>query len=56
MYLFVQVTQLERELVSEKNNHEHFKGAFKKATAMRDDLSGKNAHLEEQLRVSLKST
>ena len=54
VYLFVQVTQLERELDSEKKNHEHFKGGFQKATAMIDELCARNAHLEEQLTVSLK--
>ena len=54
VYFFVQVTQLERELDSEKKNHEHFKGAFNTATVMMDKLRARNAHLEEQLRVSLK--
>ena len=56
MYVFVQVTQLERELDSEKKNHEHFKLGFKRATAMRDEFSARNAHLEEQLKVSPKIT
>ena len=51
-----QVTQLERELESEKKNHEHFRGGFKRATAMRDELSAKISNLEEQLQVSPKTT
>ena len=49
---FVQVTQLERQLDNEKKSHEHFMGAFKKVTSVKDELEAKNASLEEQLRVS----
>ena len=52
VYLFVQITQLEKELDSEKKDHAHFMGAFNKVSTMRDELSARNAYLEEQLRVS----
>ena len=49
---FVQVTQLEGQLDSEKKSHEHLLGAFKKVTSVKDELVAKNASLGEQLRVS----
>ena len=55
MCLFVQVTQLEQQLDREKKSCEHFKGAFKKVTSLKDELSAKNASLEDHLRVSPKT-